>query len=261
DARRPDGPARRAADAPGRRLRRLRPCPEPVVPGVLGAVPARPPAAAAVRHAAVTLEGRAMPQTVTRVGPADNGRRMSLAEFESAEGQPGYLYELSRGVVTVVDVPNLRHFAQFNAIRRQLTAYDLSHPDVINAVGGGGECKVLLTTEEGESERHPDVAVYKEPPPAEDVWATWIPDLVIEIVSPGSEHRDYVEKAQDYLVFGVREYWIVDEAKGEVLVLRRRGGRWVERIVRPPEVYTTTVLPGFAFDCAAVFEAARAVGA
>jgi Uma2 family endonuclease len=201
-----------------------------------------------------------MPGTAVKVGPADHGRRMSLEEFGSAEGQSGYLYELSRGVVTVVDVPNPRHFAQLNAIRRQLFSYDLAHPNVIYGVGGGGECKILLATEEGESERHPDVAVYKTPPPDDDVWATWIPDLVMEIVSPGSEDRDYVEKRAEYLRFGVREYWIIDSTRGEVLVLRRRGGQWTERVVRPPQTCTTRLLPGFELDCAAVFEAADAVG-
>ncbi len=198
-----------------------------------------------------------MPKTTIKVGPQDAGRRMSLADFDTAEAQPGYNYELSKGVVVVSDVPNPPHLAQLNAIRRQLAAYDLTNPNVIHAIAGGGECKLLLWDQE--SERHPDIAVYKSPPPEENVWTTWIPDLVIEIVSPGSEQRDYVEKREEYLSFGVREYWIVDASREEVLVLRRRGTRWTPRTVRPPEVYRTKTLPGFEFDCAAVFRAARAV--
>jgi Uma2 family endonuclease len=199
-----------------------------------------------------------MPKTTIKVGPQDAGRRMSLDEFDTAEGQPGYLYELSKGIVTVVDVPNPPHLAQLNAIRRQLSAYDLANPGVIHAVAGGSDCKILLGEEE--SERHPDVAVYKTPPPDEDVWSMWVPDLVMEIVSPGSEHRDYVEKREEYLLFGVREYWIIDADRREVLVLRRRGRRWTSQEVRPPEVYTTKLLPGFEFNCAAAFQAAQAVG-
>ena len=199
-----------------------------------------------------------MPKTTIKVGPRDAGRRISLEEFATAEGQPGYNYELSKGIVIVSDVPGLPHLAQLNAIRRQLGAYDLANPNVIHTIAGGGECKMLLGEEE--SERHPDVAVYKSPPPEENVWATWIPDLVIEIVSSDSEQRDYVEKRQEYLSFGIREYWIVDADRGEVLVLRRRGGRWTERVLRPPAVHTTRLLPGFEFNCAAVFEAAEAVG-
>jgi Uma2 family endonuclease len=199
-----------------------------------------------------------MPKTVVRIGPNDQGRRMSLDEFEPAEVQEGHLYELGRGVVVVSDVPNPRHLAQVTALKRQLAAYDLAHPHTLYAVAGSGECKILIA--DAESERHPDLALYKTPPPEDDVWATWIPEVVIEVVSPGSEHRDYEEKREEYLRFGVREYWIVDADRREVLVLRRSRGRWAERVLRPPQVYTTRLLPGFEFACGLVFEAADAAG-
>jgi hypothetical protein len=47
---------------------------------------------------------------------------MSLQEFDQAEVQEGYTYELSRGVVVRSDVPNLSHLAQVNATRRQFAA-------------------------------------------------------------------------------------------------------------------------------------------
>jgi Uma2 family endonuclease len=119
----------------------------------------------------------------------------------------------------------------------------------------GNECKILLHGLE--SERHPDLAIYKSGPvEAVDVWATWIPDIVIEVVSRSSRRRDYEEKPDEYLDFGIREYWIINAEKQEMLVLRRFGGRWVKKLVRPPERYKTRLLPGFEFDCGAVFKAA-----
>ena len=165
-----------------------------------------------------------MIDTAIKIGPGDHGRRMKLADFDLAEVQEGYLYELSRGVITVSDVPKLRHANLFTNIRRQFAAYDLSHPGAIHGIFGGSECKLLI--DGFESERHPDLAIYKNPPTSEEnLWSTWIPDLVIEIVSPGSERRDYEEKREEYLAFGVSEYWIVDAAKPEMLVLQRKGGR------------------------------------
>ena len=35
-------------------------------------------------------------KTITRIGPAEQGRRMSLAEFEHAETEGERLFELSR---------------------------------------------------------------------------------------------------------------------------------------------------------------------
>src|SRR5436853_6281992 len=82
-----------------------------------------------------------MPKTKVRVGPLDHGRPMSLEEFDLAEVQPGYLYELSRGVITVTDVPGTLHFALLTAVRRQLAAYDLAHPGAIYGIGGGPSAK------------------------------------------------------------------------------------------------------------------------
>ena len=50
-----------------------------------------------------------MGKTIVKIGPADHGRRMSLKEFEHAKVQEGYLYELSRGIITLSDVPNRLH--------------------------------------------------------------------------------------------------------------------------------------------------------
>ena len=199
-----------------------------------------------------------MGKTQTQIGPADQGRRMSLADFDLAEGEAGHLYELSNGVITVVDVPGGAHFSQVYEVKRQLFVYGATHPGVIYRIGGGGEVKLLITG--AESERHPDVAVYKSAPDHEsDLWAEWVPELVVEVVSPGSGERDYGEKREEYLRFGVREYWIIDadRGEGEMLVLRRVGGRWVERTIRPPELYRSRVLPDLSFDVAAVFRAAR----
>ena len=197
-----------------------------------------------------------MSKTVTIVGPHDQGRRMTLEEFQFAEGVPGRLYELSRGVIAVIDVPKRKHLAQINAIKRQIYSYDAAHPQQIHTIATGGECKILL--EDLQSERHPDLAVYLSPPPGDDddIWSTWIPELVIEVVSPSSVHRDYVEKREEYLQFGVLEYWIVDANKGQVLVLQRSRGTWAERTVQPPELYHSRLLPGLEFACEAVFEAA-----
>jgi hypothetical protein len=199
-----------------------------------------------------------MLKTAIKIGPADHGRAMSLVDFDHAEVQEGYLYELGRGVIVVSDVPKRRHLGQVLEIRKQLGAYQLANPNRIYAICSGSECKLLISRYE--SERHPDLAVYKTLPPeeGEDFWSTWIPELVIEVVSPGSELRDYQEKREEYLAFGVHEYWIVDADKEEILVLRRVGGRWRERIVRSPEIYQPGVLPGFQFACEPVFQAAKA---
>jgi Uma2 family endonuclease len=197
-------------------------------------------------------------KTAIKIGPKDNGKRMSLADFDHAEVQEGYLYELGRGIIVVSDVPGLWHLVQLLTVRAQLMAYDLAHPGRIFACTGGAESKVLVWP--SESERHPDLSVYlTRPPRGGDPWSTWIPDLVIEIVSASSWRRDYEEKPDEYHTFGVREYWIIDAQEQQVTVLRRWGRRWRRSIVGPPDVCRTRLLPGFELDCAAVFAAADAI--
>ena len=198
-----------------------------------------------------------MSRAATIIGPADHGRRMSLDEFDTAEGAGGYLYELSRGVITVTDVPPPKHLRQQAAIRFQLEKYHIAHPEKIYCIASGSDCKILIAGLE--SERHPDLAIYTEAPGDEpDVWSTYTPLLAIEIVSPGSEHRDYEEKPEEYLSFGIKEYWIVDEAEDQMLVLTRYRGAWRPRTVRPGELYEPRILPGLSFDLAEVFAQARA---
>jgi Uma2 family endonuclease len=204
--------------------------------------------------------GETMLKAAIKVGPADHGRPMSLAEFDHAEVQEGHCYELGRGVIVVSDVPKPRHLVQVAETRIILTVYKIANPNRIYAICSSGECKLLIPGYE--SERHPDLAIYKTLPPEEskDFWFTWVPELVIEVVSRGSELRDYQEKREEYRAVGVREYWILDADKQQMLVLQRIGKRWRERIVRPPEIYQTRLLPGLQFACEQVFQAAKAAG-
>ena len=45
------------------------------------------------------------------------------------------------------------------------------------------------------------------------------PDMIIEIVSPGTQSRDYIMKRDLYRRAGVREYWIVDPANKSTVIL------------------------------------------
>lgn len=201
-----------------------------------------------------------MTRVAIRIGPADHNRPMTLAEFRSADGQDGYRYELGRGIIAVTNVPNRRHFAMVNATRHQLSVFEVANPGVVQYVAAGSDCKVVLAGMD--SERHPDWAVYGTAMPTdvandEELWEAWIPDLVVEIVSPGSGKRDYEDKPEEYLRFGIPEYLVIDEDRQEMLAHRRRGGRYVTRVVRAGELYRSLALAGFGFDVAKVFEAAR----
>lgn len=195
--------------------------------------------------------------TIT-IGPEHDGQAMSLEEFADAEGREGYLYELSRGIVTVIDVPNEPHFDLLDAISEQLWNYRLSHPTEIHRILGGSDAKIMIA--ELQSERHPDLLVYKTARPkgikGPKVWTVWVPELVVEVVSPDSADSDYHQKPDEYLQVGVQEYWVADEAKRLMTVHRRSGDEWSLTTVSPGKLYTTELFPGLEFDLQRVFDAA-----
>jgi Uma2 family endonuclease len=53
------------------------------------------------------------------------------------------------------------------------------------------------------------------------------PDLVIEVLSPGTERRDRVQKVDLYAQYGVPEFWIVDPKAQDISFLLFEGGRYV----------------------------------
>jgi Uma2 family endonuclease len=84
------------------------------------------------------------------------------------------------------------------------------------------------------------------PRPADDDegFARIVPDLVAEIVAPSSVRRDRIEKRLIYARAGVREYWLVDPAEGEVQVFSNLGDRFDEPRVVTTGAIASRVLPG-----------------
>jgi Uma2 family endonuclease len=185
-----------------------------------------------------------------RIGPADNGRKMSLEEFWDAEEEPGYLYELARGVLEVTQVPGDPHYQVVDDLHEAFSTHRREHPGLILRIGQGSDVQYVLP--ELDLDRNPDLAVVFREIPARDVKGRRLSVLGVEVVSPGARarQRDYVDKREDYLAVGLLEYWIVDPEEKQVTVLLRREvhgvASWEERIFRDADIIVSDLLPGFA---------------
>ncbi|MBA2408270.1 MAG: Uma2 family endonuclease [Gammaproteobacteria bacterium] len=82
------------------------------------------------------------------------------------------------------------------------------------------------------------------------------PDLIVEILSPGTEERDRGYKKALYARYGVREYWIVnpDEQVIEVYVPQAQGFHLAEAY-RSPSRRISAMLPTFEIELDEVFQA------
>ncbi len=69
------------------------------------------------------------------------------------------------------------------------------------------------------------------------------PDLVVEVLSPGTARLDRKDKFHLYEKFGVREYWMVDPAEKLLEVWNRAEGRFSRLdVFGPDEKFTSPLL-------------------
>lgn len=82
------------------------------------------------------------------------------------------------------------------------------------------------------------------------------PDLVIEILSPGNNKKELLNKYTIYEEFGVKEYWIVSPEEKTLLkyTLDRQGKYQPSKLFTLSEKVYSEVLPGFELDLDKVFE-------
>ncbi len=169
---------------------------------------------------------------------------MAFADFVLCDFEDGCLYELGRGLVVVTEIPELRHGRIVMRLHGTFSHHHCEHAGRIYYLATGSTCRIRLPGLA--SDRHPDLAVYLSPPPTKDdkPWTRWTPDLVVEVVSEGGEERDYVEKREEYLRAGVREYWMLNPNTRILHALQRAGDTWQEQTVVADATYRCPILPG-----------------
>lgn len=185
--------------------------------------------------------------------PRDQGRALSLEEFEHADGQEGYHYELIDGKLEVSPLPDLPHDDLQDWLRDKLKDYMRLHPEIINYVKG--PARVFVPGRRPATAPEPDLAAYHDfplhLPRRQRRWQDHSPILVVEIISADTANKDLVRNRDLYLqVPSVREYWIFDPRQDadqpSMIVYRRRGQRWQKPIEIPSGgTYTTRLLPDF----------------
>ena len=183
-----------------------------------------------------------MSATILQLTAADNSLALTREEFAEAEWAKGVRFERANGRLVLMPPAEHDHHVTVKPFRNHLGAYELAHPEIIEHV-----FQESWTSVDEDTDRIPDIAVYlKSDDPNPPRLPNRVPELIFEIVSPGraNRRRDYDETRDEYERLGVLEYVIVDRFDHEVTVLRLVDGSYQEQLLKPADIYRSSLLPG-----------------
>jgi Uma2 family endonuclease len=179
--------------------------------------------------------------------------RFSYADYRSLVESTDKRYELLDGDCVMVPAPTPRHQLVSTNLEFLLGAHVRQHRlgkvlhaplDVI--FGEGEEREVAQPDIVFISNLHQSIITERA--------ILGAPDLIVEILSPGTEIRDRGYKRALYARYGVREYWIVDPKarRIEVLGLDVAGFKSLGTYGVTDQL-TTAIFPGLTLSLAEVF--------
>jgi Uma2 family endonuclease len=192
--------------------------------------------------------------TVTEIrarvfGPDSAGTLMTPREFDRADFEEGWRYELIHGVLIATPIPLLNERDPNEQLGFWLRLYRQSHPQGVALDATIHEHTVRTPEQRRRADRVIWAGLGRLPRLTEK------PTIIAEFVSAGKRDRvrDYEEKRDEYLALGVKEYWVIDRFQRTLTVFVRRGRTFRTRVVQEKEVYTTDLLPGFELPLAQLF--------
>ncbi len=138
------------------------------------------------------------------------GTLMTPEEFDGVgEWDPGYAYELVRGVLVVTPIPSEAESDPNEELGFLLRTYQTQHAEGAALDLTLGERYVRVPDGRRRADRVIWAGLGRLPDPVQDV-----PTSVVEFVSRSRRDRvrDYEHKRGEYLELGVKEYWVVDRS-------------------------------------------------
>ncbi len=100
----------------------------------------------------------------------------------------------------------------------------------------------------------PDLCVVCDPEKLDLRGCLGAPDLIVEILSPGSSRKDLNDKYELYETHGVREYWVVHPVEGTLLIYTLLEEGYVpSKLFTEGDIVSSEVLAGFSLELDEVF--------
>ena len=109
--------------------------------------------------------------------------------------------------------------------------------------------KASIKNEEIYTVVQPDICVICDRSKLDDAGCLGAPDLIVEILSPGNNKKELLNKYEVYQESGVKEYWIIQPIEQTLLIYSLLNGSYAPtRLLTSGDVVTSSVLPGFSLD-------------
>ena len=187
-------------------------------------------------------------------GPESSGILMTPEEFDRAEFEDGWRYELIHGVLVVVPPAGPSESDPNETLGQLLRNYQDSHPQGAALDVTLPQFTVRTRTNRRIADRVLWTGLGRLPR-----WRRDVPSIVVELVSAGRRNRlrDYEEKRDEYLAIGVREYWVFDRFHSTVTVFTPAPGGFREKVYRRRQTLKTPLLPGLTLPLARLFALAE----
>ena len=178
---------------------------------------------------------------------------LTVADLDAFPEDDGNRYELIGGVLFVSCAPGIPHQRVLLNLEIGVSDYLRVHPIGILVPGAGAifsDYDAVI----------PDIAFVRHERWDQVVTGekfTGALDIVVEILSPGSQNRrrDLSAKRQLYAQYGVAEYWIVDSENRCVLIFRLRE-QMLEEVstLHDEDELASPILPGFGLKVSDIFK-------
>ena len=181
---------------------------------------------------------------------ASMGAHLMTAEELLRSDVPNKSTELVRGVLVVREPPGTWH----GQLAAKLLFLLGQHVYPRNAGMLFGQDTGFLVARDPDSVRAADVSFVR----AENTWkvgkrgyASMAPDLTVEILTPGENHREVRDKVADWLRAGTRVVWVIDPEREIATVYRANGTQAI--VSKDGFLDGEDVLPGFSCSLETLF--------
>lgn len=182
-------------------------------------------------------------------------KKLTLADYVALDDEADIHYELVDGELAEMppetDKNNLISLYLLSEFLKFIPLHLIRHKDT-ELVVTGNRLRVRL----------PDLMILTEElvEAIDGRRATITPDmpspaLIVEVVSPGkvNEDRDYRYKRSEYAARGIPEYWIVDPAREQVMVLTLVDGLYEEALFQGNDAIQSNILSELKLVAAVIF--------